>query len=190
MDVSFFRSEKAFRTWLQKNHAKSTELVVGFYKKDSAKPSITYPEARDQALCFGWIDGVRRALDGASYSVRFTPRKPRCIWSNVNIGRVEELTKLKQMAPAGVKAFKARDGKRSGIYAFENKPTQLSADYEKEFKSNKKAWDFFLSMPPWYRRTAIYRVMSAKKEETRLNRLGELITNSSQELGIKELRRK
>src|SRR6478609_3428193 len=117
MGASFFRSERAFRAWLKKNHARSTELVVGFYKKGSSKPSITYPEARDQALCFGWIDGVRRALDDTSYSVRFTPRKPRSIWSNVNIGRVDELTRLNQMAPAGIKAFKARDGKRSGIYA-------------------------------------------------------------------------
>ena len=189
MDAKFFPSEKAFRTWLEKNYAKSSELVVGFYKKDSGKLSITYPEARDQALCFGWIDGVRRALDDHSYSIRFTPRKPRSIWSNVNIARVEELTKIRQMTAAGMKVFEARDAKRSGIYAFENKPTQLSPAYEKEFKANKKAWNFFQSMPPWYRRTASFRVMSAKKEETRLRRLRELIADSAQELSIKELRR-
>lgn len=189
MDASFFRSEQAFRAWLKKNHTKSTELVVGFYKKGSGKPSITYPEARDQALCFGWIDGVRRALDNTSYSIRFTPRKTRSIWSNVNIGRVEELTKLNQMAPAGLKAFEARDGKRSGIYAFENKPTRLSPEYEKEFKANKEAWDFFRSMPPWYQRTASFYAMSAKKEETRLKRLRQLIADSADKRSIKELRR-
>lgn len=190
MDVRFFPDEKSFRTWLQKNHKKSAELVVGFHKKDSGKPGITYPEARDQALCFGWIDGVRRAIDDDSYCIRFTPRKARSIWSNVNIGRMEALTKLGQMTPVGHQVFAARDEKRSGIYAFENKPTQLSKEFEKEFKANKKAWDFFQTMPPWYRRTAAFRVMSAKWDETKLKRLRELIKDSAAGLSIKELRRK
>jgi uncharacterized protein YdeI (YjbR/CyaY-like superfamily) len=190
MEPKFFRSENAFRTWLQKNHANSTELVVGFYKKDSGKPSVTYPEARDQALCFGWIDGVRRAIDDGSYSIRFTPRKSRSIWSLVNIARVEDLTKTGQMASAGAAAFAARDANRSGIYAFENKPTQLSPEYEKQFKANNKAWKFFQSMPPWYQRTASFHVMSAKKEETRRKRLRALISDSANERSIKELKRR
>jgi uncharacterized protein YdeI (YjbR/CyaY-like superfamily) len=190
MDARFFRDEKSFRNWLETNHSKSGELIVGFHKKDSGRLSITYPEARDQALCFGWIDGVRRALDDNSYTIRFTPRKPRSIWSLVNIERVEEMSKLGQMTPAGMKAYNARNEKRSGIYSFENRPAQLSPEYEKQFRANRKAWEFFQKMPPWYRRTAVFRVMSAKKEETQIKRLRELIKDSATGLTIKELRRK
>jgi uncharacterized protein YdeI (YjbR/CyaY-like superfamily) len=190
VDVRFFQHEKSFRNWLEKHHLKAIELLVGFHKKDSGRPSITYPEARDQALCFGWIDGVRRALDESSYTIRFTPRKPRSIWSIVNIKRVEEMTKLGQMSPAGLKAFESRDEKRSGIYSFENRQSQLSPAYEEEFRANQKAWRFFQNMPPWYRRTAVFRVMSAKREETQLKRLRELIKDSAAGLSIKELRRK
>ncbi len=189
MDARFFTTEKSFRTWLEKNHAKSTELVIGFYKKESGRPSISYPEARDQALCFGWIDGIRRALTSDSYTIRFTPRKPRSIWSAINIGRVEELTKLGQMTPAGDQAFEARKEQRSQIYAYENKSIQLTPVYEKQFRAKKKAWEFFSRQAPWYRRTSTYWVMSAKQEPTRLKRLAELIADSEQGLRIKQLRR-
>jgi uncharacterized protein YdeI (YjbR/CyaY-like superfamily) len=187
---SFFRNSDEFRKWLEANHASEKELVVGFCKKASGEPSITYPEARDQALCFGWIDGVRNALDKSRYAIRFTPRKAKSIWSNVNIARVEAMLKDGLMKPAGMKAFEARLEKRSGIYAFENKQQGLSPEFEKRFRANKKAWAFFQSLAPWYQRTAIFRVMSAKREETREKRLAELIRDSAAGLTIKELRRK
>lgn len=143
MDVLFFQDEISFRRWLEKNHAKATELFVAFRKRDSGRPSIIYPEARDQALCFGWIDGVRRSLDNDSYTIRFTPRKPRSIWSVVNIQRVVEMTKLGQMAPAGLKAFKARDEKRSGVYSFENRPSQLRLITRKSLSPTKRLGSSF-----------------------------------------------
>ena len=176
---TFFESSEHFRDWLKRNHSSQRELVVGFYKTNSGISSITYPEARDQALCFGWIDGVRNALDAQSYCIRFTPRKPKSIWSNVNIARVKAMTKEGLMAAAGMKAFEARSIERSGVYAFENRHQGLDPAYEKRFQLNQKAWQFFQSQAPWYRRTASYWVMSAKKEETREKRLGVLITDSA-----------
>ena len=187
--AGFFKTPANFRRWLEKNHARSAELVVGFYKLGSGKPSITYPEARDQALCFGWIDGVRKALDHESYTVRFTPRKSKSSWSNVNIGRVETMLKDGLMMAAGLEAYEARSSERSGIYAFENKQQGLDPMFERKFRANKKAWHFFESQAPWYRWTAVYRVMSAKREETREKRLTELISDSEKGLRIKELRR-
>ena len=163
---------------------------MGFYKIGSGKPSITWPEAVDGALCFGWIDGVRRSLDEISYVIRFTPRRSRSIWSAVNIRRVSELTKLGLMRPAGVQAFERRTGDRSEIYAYEQRMgATLSPAYKKKFRAHKKAWKFFQSQPPWYRRTASWRVISAKKEETRLKRLAQLINDSGHERAIPELRR-
>ena len=174
----FFRSPADFRRWLEKNHNKATELIVGFFKKDSGRKSVTYSEALDEALCFGWIDGVRRRLDENSYSIRFTPRKPRSIWSLVNTRRVEELIRLRRMHQAGLDAFELRDPKRTGIYSFENAPRKFAPDYEKSFRANKTAWDFFNRQPPGYQRLASYWVMSAKQEQTRLRRLNLLIDNS------------
>lgn len=179
MEPRFFRSEMEFRRWLEKNHDKTAELVVGFHKLDCGKPSITYPEARDQALCFGWIDGVRSSLNSTSYTVRFTPRKPKSIWSAVNIGRVEELSKLGHMTPAGLKAFQAREESRSRVYSFENKPTQFDPPFEKKFRANKKAWTFFEAQTHSYKRTAMFWVMSARKEETKAKRLDDLIACSA-----------
>lgn len=189
MTAQFFKTEAAFRAWLEKNHAKCSELVVGFYKKESGRPSITYPEARDQGLCFGWIDGIRRALDEDSYTIRFTPRKAKSIWSAVNIGRMKELTESGQIAPAGEKAFAGRTESHSSIYAYENKHIQLAPAYEKKFRANKKAWTFFSQEAPWYRRTSTYWVMSAKQEATQLKRLAELIADSECGLRVKQLRR-
>jgi len=177
--AKFFKSQTAFRQWLEKNHASAKELVVGFYKKQTGKPSITYPEALDEALCFGWIDGVRKSLDDDSYTIRFSPRKPNSIWSNVNVRHVERLKQLGQMAPPGLAAFDARDPKRTGVYSFENRPRELTPAYEKAFRLNKKAWQFFQQEPPSIKRICIFWVMSAKQEETRQRRLSQLIESSA-----------
>lgn len=175
----FFKSPTEFRKWLDKNHAGEKELLVGFHKKASSKPSITYPEALDEALCFGWIDGVRRSLGEVSYTIRFTPRKPKSIWSNVNVRHVERLKKLGRMAPPGLAAYALRTPERTGVYAFENSPHQLAAAYEKKFRANKKAWQFFEQQPPSIKRTCIFWVMNAKQEETRVRRLDNLIESSA-----------
>jgi len=186
MKAKFFSSPEQFRQWLERNHNRATELLVGFHKKASGKKSITYAEALDEALCFGWIDGVRRSLDETSYTIRFTPRKPRSIWSLVNVKHVERLQKEGRMQPAGLEAYARRDPKRTGIYSFENRPRQLSAAYEKAFRENKAAWNFFQEQPPSYKKLMIFRTMSAKKEETRLRRLKQLIESSEKgvRLGI------
>lgn len=188
--VLFFATPDDFRTWLEQHHAIEKELLVGFYKRDSGKPSVTWPESVDCALSYGWIDGVRNSIDGISYQIRFTPRKPTSIWSAINVKRVAELTKLGLMRPAGLKAFEARKGDKTGIYAYEQrKNAKLTPAYEKQFRANKKAWKFFQSQPPWYQRTASYRVISAKQEETRQKRLGQLIKDSAAGRPIKELAR-
>ncbi|MEK6373652.1 MAG: YdeI/OmpD-associated family protein [Acidobacteriota bacterium] len=179
MKPTFFPTPAAFRRWLQKNHHKATELLVGFYKKDSGKKSITWPESVDQALCFGWIDGVRRRIDDISYSIRFTPRRRGSIWSAVNIRRATALAEEGLMSPTGLRAFEARDEKKSAIYAYENAPRTLPPDAEKTFRANKKAWEYFNAQPPWYRRVVTHWVVSAKKEETRARRLATLIADSA-----------
>ena len=185
----FFPTPAAWRAWLQEHHADTAELLVGFYKKDSGRPSITWPESVDEALCFGWIDGVRRRIDDASYSIRFTPRKRSSIWSAVNIKRVGELIDLGLMNPAGLRAFEQRTEAKSSIYAYEQEKHELDPAYEQQFRANISAWAFFESQPPWYRRTAIHWVTSAKKEETRLKRLATLIEDSAQERTIAQLTR-
>ena len=171
----FFATREKFREWLEKNYATAQELVLGFHKKGSGKKSITYAEALDEALCFGWIDGVRRSLDETSYTIRFTPRRSRSIWSLVNIKHVERLKKEGRMHSSGLAAYGQRDAKRTGVYAFENAPKQLTAEYEAEFKRNKGAWEYFQTYPPYLKKTVSYWVMSAKKEETRSVRLKRLI---------------
>lgn len=188
--VLFFATPDDFRTWLEQHHAIEKELLVGFYKRDSGKPSVTWPESVDCALSYGWIDGVRNSIDRISYQIRFTPRKPTSIWSAVNVKRVAELTKLGLMRPAGLKAFEARKGDKTGIYAYEQrKNAKLTRAYEKQFCANKNAWKFFQSQPPWYQRTASYRVISAKQEGTRQKRLNQLIKDSAAGRPIKELAR-
>jgi uncharacterized protein YdeI (YjbR/CyaY-like superfamily) len=190
MKPKFFSSPEQFREWLAKNHDTTSELLVGFHKKDSGKKSVTYSQALDEALCFGWIDGVRRSLDDVSYTIRFTPRKPRSIWSNVNVRHVERLTNEGRMAEPGIKAYALRDPERTGIYAFENRPREFSPEFEKKFRANKRAWEFFQTEPPSIRRVCIFWVMSAKKEETRVRRLEQLIDSSSKGLrrGVMETR--
>lgn len=171
----FFATPALFRAWLEKNHATATELEVGFHKKSSGKKSITYAEALDEALCFGWIDGVKRSLNETSYTQRFTPRRARSIWSLVNVKHVERLKKEGRMTPAGLAAYEQRDPKRTGIYAFENAPRELSEEHEKEFRKVKGAWEYFQTYPPYLKKTVSYWVTSAKKEETRAKRLQRLI---------------
>ena len=186
----FFASPEAFRRWLAKHHESETELLVGFHKVHTGKPSLTWRQSVDAALSYGWIDGLRRSLGHESYTIRFTPRKATSIWSNVNTRRVAELTQLGLMAPAGLAAFERRDPKRAGIYSFEAqgpaREIALDAKDEKAFRARKKAWAFFESQPPGYRRIAVKWVTSAKREETRGRRLAELIADSAngQRLGI------
>ena len=180
MKPLFFVKPAEFRKWLEKNHAKETELLVGFWKVNTGKPSMTWSESVDQALCFGWIDGVRKRIDQDSYKMRFSPRRPGSIWSNINVGHVERLKKEGRMQPAGLEAYQRKDPKRTGIYSFENRPKEFSPELEKQFRANKVAWRFFESQPPFYRRTLVFYVMSAKKEETRLKRLDRLITSSAE----------
>jgi len=179
MEPRFFRSQTAFHTWLQRNHTSARELLVGFRHVGSGKPSITYPEARDEALCFGWIDGVRANYDTHSYTVRFTPRKPDSLWSRVNLGRVKALTAEGRMRPVGLRVFEARDPKKAELYSFENPRREFDAAATRAFKANRRAWTWFAAQAPWYRRTAAYWVMSAKREETRARRLAELIRSAA-----------
>jgi uncharacterized protein YdeI (YjbR/CyaY-like superfamily) len=175
---TFFKTQAHFRKWLKKNHSKEAELLVGFYKVGSGRQSITWPQSVDEALCFGWIDGVRKSIDKDSYTIRFTPRKPASIWSAVNIKKVEELTKQGLMEPRGIASFGKRTENRSKIYAYEKEAVKLSDEFEKIFKANNKAWLFFQSLAPSYRKPATNWVMSAKQEATRIKRLNKLIADS------------
>jgi len=186
--LTYFATQQDFRNWLEKNHDKETELLVGFYRVDSGKPSITWPQSVDQALCFGWIDGIRKSVDAESYCIRFTPRKPKSTWSAINIRKVEEMNKLGLMLPAGLAAYEKRNELKSAIYSYENRPEKLTSEYELIFRTQPTARLNFQSLPPSYQRTAIYWVMSAKQEPTRQKRLNELIKDSEAGLKIKPLR--
>ena len=191
MKVTYFTSPSQFSRWLDRYHDKKKELWVGFHKKDSGKPSITYNEALDEALCFGWIDGQRKGIDRLSYTIRFTPRKPGGIWSSVNMKRVKELTARGLMRPAGLQAFEARNPGKSGIYSYEQrKAAELDPAAERQFRANKKAWEFFQNQPPSYRKAAIWWVVSAKRAETRVKRLSELIRDSEQNRTVPPLTRR
>ncbi len=181
--ITHFATPAALRKWFTTHHASAQELWVGFYKKGSGKPSITWPESVDEALCVGWIDGVRKSLGDESYVIRFTPRKPTSIWSVVNVNRVAALTAEGRMQAAGLAAFEARTQKKTGIYAFEQESAALSAADIRAFKKNKAAWTFFEAQPPGYRHQMIWRITSAKREETRARRLQRLIEAS--EAGIR-----
>jgi uncharacterized protein YdeI (YjbR/CyaY-like superfamily) len=183
-----FRSQAAFRRWLEKHHATTDELVVRLFKTHASDQGLGYAEALDEALCFGWIDGVRRALDTDSYTIRFTPRRSRSIWSRVNVAHVERLTRTGRMARAGLAAYAAREESRTGIYAFEQKATTLAPEFLRRFQDEKEAWEYFSSRAPYYQRTCSFWVMSAKREETREKRIAVLIDCSAQRLPIPQLR--
>jgi uncharacterized protein YdeI (YjbR/CyaY-like superfamily) len=190
MEPKFFATPAEWRKWLEQNHDKEKELLVSFYKKESGKPSITWPESVDAALCFGWIDGVRRSVDESSYSIRFTPRKSRSIWSAVNTRRMRELMQQGLVHPAGLKAFEARDEKRSGVYSFEQRSAaELSPEQLNLFRANKEAWQFFRAQPPGYQKTTTWWVVSAKREETQRKRLMTLIEDSAAGRRIRGLAR-
>ena len=179
MAPTFFAKQSDFRKWLQKNHARKTELLVGFYKVGSGKPSITWSQSVDEALCFGWIDGVRKSIGKESYQIRFTQRKPASIWSTINIRKIKELTKQGLMQPAGLASFEKRTARKSGIYFYENDEVVFAPHFEKKFKENKGAWKYFQSLAPSYRKVSAHWVMRAKQELTKIKRLNELIADSA-----------
>lgn len=186
----FFATLSAWRAWLENHHAQTTELWVGLYKRESGRPSITWPEAVDGALCFGWIDGVRKSIDDISYKIRFTARKPRSVWSAINVKRASDLASKGLMHPAGLAAFEKRDGNRSEIYSYEQRnKAKLPLTYEKKFRTHQAAWKFFHTQPAGYKRICSWWVISAKKEETRLKRLAALIEHSAHQRKLPALTR-
>jgi uncharacterized protein YdeI (YjbR/CyaY-like superfamily) len=178
MEPVFFADQFEFRKWLERNHDSVSELLVGFYKVGSGKPGMTWSQSVDQALCFGWIDGIRRSVDGESYCIRFTPRRPSSIWSRINIQKVEMLQANGLMTKAGLDVYLLRKDSKTGIYSFEKSPAKLNPEFEEEFKKNKTAWEFFVKQAPSYKKTIINWVQSAKQEPTRLSRLNKLILSS------------
>tara|TARA_R110000850_G_scaffold66226_3_gene147479 strand:- start:341 stop:898 length:558 start_codon:yes stop_codon:yes gene_type:complete len=178
MSPTFFANPTEFRNWLEKNHKTETELIVGFYKVKSGKPSITWSQSVDQALCFGWIDGVRNSIDKESYCIRFTPRRKTSFWSAINIKKMEELTKAGLMTEAGRKAFSFRTEDKSYGYSHGNEYSELSKEFERLFKKEKAAWEFFNNQAPSYLRLTKHWIMSAKQEKTRLSRLNKTIEAS------------
>jgi uncharacterized protein YdeI (YjbR/CyaY-like superfamily) len=190
MDPTFFATPDEFRAWLQEHHESESELLVGFHKKGSGRSSITWPESVDQALCFGWIDGVRRRIDDDSYSIRFTPRTPSSTWSAVNVRRMKELVEQGLATPAGRAAFERRADDKTAIYSYEQRrAAQLEPEQERRFRANERAWSWFEAQAPSYRRTAIHWVTSAKRPETRERRLTQLIEDSEAGRRIGPLRR-
>lgn len=181
MNIILFETPTAFRTWLKKYHKKEKELFVGYYKVSSGKPSMTWSQSVDQALCFGWIDGVRKSIDSESYCNRFTPRKATSTWSAINIKKVEELIKAGLMTTEGLKAFEHRKENKSGIYAHENEPANLESTFEKQFRKNKSAWKFYNQQAPSYKKVINHWIMSAKQEKTRISRLEKTIQISEQQ---------
>jgi uncharacterized protein YdeI (YjbR/CyaY-like superfamily) len=178
MDPVYFQDQNDFRRWLEKNHNKESQIIVGYFKVGTNKPSMTWSQSVDQAICFGWIDGIRRSINNERYCIRFTPRKPTSIWSNVNIKKVEELKKKGLMKKPGLEVFNNRKYSKSGIYSFENDITKLDDGFEQIFKANKNAWDFFVKQAPSYQKTRSHWIMSAKQETTKISRLNKLIIAS------------
>jgi uncharacterized protein YdeI (YjbR/CyaY-like superfamily) len=186
----FFATGAEFRAWLERHHADERELLVGYFKRGTGRPSMTWQESVDEALCFGWIDGVRRGIDADSYSIRFTPRQKRSTWSAINIKRAGELIAEGRMAPAGLAAFEARTDDRSAIYSYEQRhAAELDAEQRARFEASPDAWAWFQAAAPSYRRTAIHWVTSAKKPETRERRLATLIADSAAGRKVGPLRR-
>lgn len=187
--IFFFKTQSELRTWFITHHESLNEAWIGFYKRDSGKQSITWPESVEEALCFGWIDGVRKSIDENRYKIRFTPRKKESIWSQINLRKMEELIAKKLLYPAGLKAYSERNAEKVKRYSFEQENHTLDSASEKKFKTKRKAWENFSAMPPSYRKPAIWWVISAKREETRKSRLEILISCSQQNERIPMLRR-
>lgn len=182
--VTFFKTQDDFRKWLESHHEKEIELIVGFYKVNSGKPSMNWSQSVDQALCFGWIDGVRKSIDKESYSIRFTPRRITSNWSAININKIEELTKAGLMKPAGLKAFSLRKESKSEIYSYENETIILDSNYEKQFRENKIAWDFFMKQAPSYKKAVMRWIMSGTQEKTKQSRLEKTIKESERQMRV------
>ncbi|HEX6935555.1 MAG TPA: YdeI/OmpD-associated family protein [Actinomycetes bacterium] len=186
----FFATPADLAAWFEAHGDTAAELLVGYWKKGTGRLSVTWAESVDEALCVGWIDGIRRRIDDHSYSIRFTPRRNGSTWSQVNIRRVAELTEQGRMRPAGTAAFMARRDDRSGVYSFEQRhEARLDQAAEATFRADELAWAFFTAQPPSYRRTAVWWVVSAKQQATRDRRLAQLVADSRAGLRIKELRR-
>lgn len=188
MQPIFFPNTQTLREWFIDNHQTETELIIGYYKKGVEKETITWSDSVDEAICFGWIDGVRKSIDELSYQIRFTPRKATSIWSKVNIEKVERLLAQNLMLPAGITAFQKRKEEKSMIYAFEQEIVELPSHFEEQFKANQNAWEFFTKQAPSYQKTAIWKIISSKQEATKIRKLQELIEDSSNGRKIKELR--
>jgi uncharacterized protein YdeI (YjbR/CyaY-like superfamily) len=186
----FFESPQEFYDWLEEHHETEDEVYVGMFKKHTGMRAMSWSEAVDQALCFGWIDGRANAIDDDSYMQRFTPRRPGSNWSKINIAKVAKLTEEGRMRPAGLRAFEARTDAKSGVYSFEQRDkARLTVEYEERLRANPKAWEYWEKRPPGYRKTATFWVMSAKREETRERRLNQLIEDCASGQHIKPLRR-
>lgn len=177
-NIKFFKTQSDFRKWLEKNHNKKEELWVGFYKKSTGLKSITWPESVDEAICFGWIDGIRKSIDAKSYKIRFTPRKTSSYWSKKNLNRANELIKLGLIHSSGLKLLKDYDVDKTEKYSYEREKMELSYEYENEFRKNKTAWKYFQNQTPYYKKTSVIWVMSAKRLETQKRRLSTLINDS------------
>jgi uncharacterized protein YdeI (YjbR/CyaY-like superfamily) len=189
-EPTYFASPREFYAWLEEHHETESEVYVGYYKTATGKRGMSWSEAVDQALCFGWIDGRANSIDAERYMQRFTPRKPGSNWSNVNVAKVEKLKEAGLMRPAGLAAFERRTKDGTGVYSFERgKDAALPPEYEERLRANRAAAEYFDAKPPWYRRTAAHWVLSAKREETRERRLGQLIEDSANKLDVKPLRR-
>ena len=191
MEPIFFPSPAEFRAWLEENHETAGEVLVGFYKKKAGKPSMTWSESVDQALCFGWIDGKGRSLGDEAHTIRFTPRRPKSNWSAINIAKVAKLTEEGLMRPAGLAAFERREEARSGVYSYEQRHlAKLAPEQEAEFQANPEAWEWFQAAAPSYRKAVIWWVTSAKRPETVAKRLRQLIDDSAAGLEVPPLRRR
>jgi uncharacterized protein YdeI (YjbR/CyaY-like superfamily) len=184
-----FRSASAWRAWLARHHRSAAEIVVRCYKVHAASRGVTYARALDEALCFGWIDGIRRRLDEDSFSIRFTPRRARSIWSRINVAHAERLIRERRMTKAGLAAYEARDPKRTGVYSFEREGAKLAPGFVRRFRADAAAWRWFEAQAPWYRRTSAHWVMSAKREETRERRLAKLIDCCARRVPLPQLER-
>jgi uncharacterized protein YdeI (YjbR/CyaY-like superfamily) len=182
----FFRSPSEFRAWLAEHHDRESELLVGFLKKGTGEPSMSWPESVDEALCFGWIDGVRKRIDDRSYSIRFSPRRTRSVWSKVNIERAEALIREGRMQPAGLAAYEARRENRVGVHSYEQRRPRLEEPYQEMLRQDGAAWAFFDAQPPSYRKAMSWWIVSAKREATRLRRLEKLREFSARGLRVPE----
>jgi uncharacterized protein YdeI (YjbR/CyaY-like superfamily) len=184
MNPLFFPDQNEFRQWLDKNFKTQSELLVGFYRVDSGKPSMTWSQSVDEAICYGWIDGIRKSIDKNSYCIRFTPRKPSSNWSKININKVEALKQKGLMTPAGLEAYHKKKDENSGIYSYENETEKLTSHFEEIFRSSGPAWEFFINQAPSYKKMVIRWIMSARQEKTKLARLEKAINESTKQKRI------